>query len=329
LFEAISLPISLPSHPVARMKLLILFASSVAGASVECLAGDAACNVVEVDDSALLNLRASVKRPQNMSEEAALASATAENEESVCSGASKDNPCWKYESKAFIIEKGVDAPCGSMLFSVCDAASWVFCQNAKCSEELKQDLETGRWYSECACWEQTSDNGKADQNVSIIPAASGAGGNCVMGNQPGGKEMCDQMKAGKLWSTYGPKGSFLPGLPLAAASCEPHTPWVWCWGAPCERNEAGDVVCKCPLMINVNDKPQVLGLPGDSLCTEDPCSGHMFNSQPAGPTAAAMPDPCYDYKNASTVTDNAVVIDNEGGTDNVDMGNVPAGATVW
>merc|ERR1712194_637793 len=93
------------------------------------------------------------------------------------------------------------------------------------------------------------------------------------GEQPGGETMCDEMKAGKLWSMYGPKGSFLPGLPLFSATCEPHTPWVWCWGAPCERNEAGDVVCKCPLMITTNDKPQGVSLPGDSLCTEDPCSG--------------------------------------------------------
>jgi len=287
------------------MKLVICFASSVAGASLECLAGDAACNAGEFDDIALLSLRAPVKR--HAIEEAAPTSATAT---SVCSGASEDNLCWKYYSKAFLIDpdakdasscgvigkgKGTDA-------MLCDTPNWVYCRNAKCSEEVKQDPDSGAWYSECACWQQTSDNGKARQNLSIIPEDSTQGANCVMGKQPGGKEMCDQMKAGKLHSSFGPEGSFLPGLPLASASCEPHTPWLWCWGAPCERNEAGDVVCKCPLMISMNDVPQEHSLPGESLCTENPCS-HLLNSSPAGSNTTPLglnADWCYDYRNAST-----------------------------
>jgi len=271
------------------MKLLILVASCVAGAS-ECLAGDAACNAGEVDDSALLSLRASsVKAP----------APTPAPTPSVCIGTSKDNPCWEYESKAFLVDATVaeknSGLCGDMREYTCDAASWVFCQNAVCSQDLKQDPISRAWYSECACWQQTSDNGNALQNVSMIPADSNSGANCVMGKQPGGDEMCNQMKAGKLWSTYGPQGSFLPGQPLRSAICEPHTPWVWCWGAPCERNKAGDIVCKCPLMISSNDAAQALTLPGDSLCTEDPCSGTMLNSMPAGFSEAAITGSCYNY----------------------------------
>merc|ERR1719277_2916891 len=181
----------------------------------------------------------------------------------------------------------VDGGACSGSSSACDAAGWVYCQDAQ-------------------CWQPT--NG----DVSSLPG-SNAGASCVINaqnpswNLPAtGKDMCDAMKAGALFSTWGPEG-WKP--PLVISECPARTPWAWCWGAPCEFRD-GDVICDCPVMISDNAQPQLLSLSQFECDKENngrqsPC-GFMHNGSPNGAKDVqrymATCDPVYGGNNFKNTT---------------------------
>jgi len=163
--------------------------------------------------------------------------------------------------------------------TTCDAAGWVYCQDAECAAPITKH---GVLVSECSCWQP------AGVTESVLPNEN-AGAACVMNAQNSslnlpstGAAMCEAMKGGALFSTWGPEG-WKP--PLVIGECPARTAWAWCWGAPCESRD-GDVICDCPVMISDNDQPQLLSLSqfecnkenagGQSAC------GFMHNGSPNG-----------------------------------------------
>jgi len=167
---------------------------------------------------------------------------------------------------------------GGAAESQCDAAGWVYCQDARCDDTPV--VKNGVLVAECVCWQPQH------TNMSIIPS-SNAGASCVIdeispgsGFVKGGAQMCTAMQNGQLISTYGPKG-WKP--PLVVAECAPKTRWAWCWGAPCSKNAEGVVICDCPMMQSFINQTQYLSL-SENVCAEeeDPCS-HVHNSSPPGP----------------------------------------------
>mmetsp|Transcript_104721 Transcript_104721/g.223861 ORF Transcript_104721/g.223861 Transcript_104721/m.223861 type:complete len:296 (-) Transcript_104721:75-962(-) len=164
--------------------------------------------------------------------------------------------------------------------SVCDAAGWVYCQDANCGSTPV--VKNGVLVAECLCWQPPN------VNLSSLPK-EGSGASCVMNaqnpslNLPEGSAMCEAMKNGDLVSTYGPEG-WKP--PLVIATCPARTTWAWCWGAPCERvDKQGEsvIVCDCPVMISDYDDSQLLSVSSHQCESEDnPCS-YMHNGSPPGP----------------------------------------------
>jgi len=182
------------------------------------------------------------------------------------------------------LSEDCSASCGDMTPGKCDAPGWVFCQNAICDEKVhfRQGVEVAK----CNCWQPTN------TNESILPATEHGGGSCVLGNGMTGTEMCEAMKAGALFSTYGPKGDFLPGKPMRNVECPAHNLWAWCWGAPCEKDAEGKVVCDCPIMRSTNNASQVINVAGDAQCIGDPCTkGWTHNAGPAGTVESNSPCP--------------------------------------
>jgi len=117
----------------------------------------------------------------------------------------------------------------------------------------------------------------------------GGGANCVLDSGPGGEEMCQQMNAGALISTYGPQGSARespdPTYSFEAALCKPRTPWAWCWGAPCYKTPGTPtgITCDCPYMSTDSMVAQPLSLAGKGECAAhpplyNPCD-HIHNAQ--------------------------------------------------
>jgi len=190
--------------------------------------------------------------------------------------------------------------CGVTVPYECDASGWVYCINSVCEDETTTDplLYGGKPFNKCHCWQPTN------TNSSILPHGNDGGANCVLDNGPGGEEMCEAMKNGALISTYGPKGTMRDPdtdlFELEAAICEPHTPWAWCWGAPCveDPDSPTGITCHCPLMTSTNDDEQILYLAGESQCSGahgSPCDS-VHNSEPAGMVTGAMLKditPCY------------------------------------
>merc|ERR1719277_29951 len=91
----------------------------------------------------------------------------------------------------------VDGGACSGSSSACDAAGWVYCQDAQCGEPIVKD---GVLVAECSCWQPT--NG----DVSSLPGHN-AGASCVIQAQnpawqlpQTGEEMCKAMKEGQLFS---------------------------------------------------------------------------------------------------------------------------------
>ena len=185
--------------------------------------------------------------------------------------------------------------CGNVKGFECDAKGWVFCQNAVCDET---PVKNGTmWVSKCHCWQQPD----GETTKSLIPVAANSGANCVLDMGPGGADMCTAMQNGALWSTFGVGNpTYLPGKPLQAASCPPHSLWAWCWGAPCEMVD-GQIICSCPIMKSMNSAAQAISLAGEAQCPpniEDPCTkGWTHNSMPAGTSPSEYMDTptCYDY----------------------------------
>ena len=170
--------------------------------------------------------------------------------------------------------------CGNVVSHTCEAPGWVFCQNAVCDETPVKN--GSKWVSNCHCWQQKE--GGTVKN--LIPSTKNSGANCVLDMGPGGPEMCEAMGKGALWSTFGVDDpAYLPGKPLKAATCEKHTLWAWCWGAPCKK-VGDDIQCACPIMKSMNDAKQMLSLAGDAQCppnVANPCEkGWTHNSMPAG-----------------------------------------------
>mmetsp|Transcript_3884 Transcript_3884/g.11560 ORF Transcript_3884/g.11560 Transcript_3884/m.11560 type:complete len:231 (-) Transcript_3884:265-957(-) len=165
-------------------------------------------------------------------------------------------------------------------------APWVYCTDARCDSNLTD--KNGVLVAKCLCWmpEKMLNTSWPSPNVSIIPKeTSGAG--CVYnqvksGSYPysaiGGNGMCEEMKKGKLISTYGPLGH---APPARAVKCAPKTQWAWCWGAPCEKVD-GQIICDCPIVISNYDTDQYVSVSKD-VCAEeeDPCS-LIHNGSPAG-----------------------------------------------
>jgi hypothetical protein len=151
----------------------------------------------------------------------------------------------KYTGDPIPITPGDASSCGLVDkgSSVCDAAGWVFCINADCEPEpyYNPSVYGGKPIVKCHCWQPSN------TDFSVVPRGKNGGANCVLGEDDfgpggnGGADMCNAIKEGALISTYGPKGTMRDGTPigepgpysLQAATCRPHTPWAWCWGAPC------------------------------------------------------------------------------------------------
>jgi len=116
----------------------------------------------------------------------------------------------------------------------CTDAVYALCYNANCT---KSDNKTAT----CDCW---------IQNGSSILPATGRGASHYAGT-PGGEELCEDMKSGSLWSTYGPSGEGQPGVRYL--NCPSETPFAFCWGAICERiedewlNGYPKAECSCPV----------------------------------------------------------------------------------
>jgi len=191
-----------------------------------------------------------------------------------------------------------DSGCGTFGEIKCDSAGWVFCQNAVCDDEPVVDPKSGRLVAKCHCWQPSN------TNLSFLPLTHNSGANCVMNAGPGGEDMCKAIANGALFSTYGPTGDFLPGKPLETANCPPQTKWAWCWGAPCERDDKGDIICSCPMMISTNSANQTLSLvpsecPSEAGADTNPCEGSIHNSMPAGLASSDVnpngKKPCFSY----------------------------------
>jgi len=167
-----------------------------------------------------------------------------------------------------------------------NGGGWVFCINAICEDTPTIDEQKygGKPYSKCQCWQPSNTPN------SILPdKKKGGGANCVLDSGPGGEEMCQQMNAGALISTYGPQGSARespdPTYSFEAALCKPRTPWAWCWGAPCYKTPGTPtgITCDCPYMSTDSMVAQPLSLAGKGECAAhpplyNPCD-HIHNAQ--------------------------------------------------
>ena len=190
------------------------------------------------------------------------------------------------------------ATCGITDPYPCEAPGWVYCINAVCESEPTVDplLYGGKPFNKCSCWQPSN------TDLSILPLSNDGGANCVLGSGPSGKEMCAAMKGGALISTYGPDGTFRDQetkdgptkFSLQSAMCKPHTPWAWCWGAPCVKDPESPtgITCHCPYMTSTNEENQPISLAGSDQCTTgNPCDS-IHNSMPAG-TSPNQNKPCY------------------------------------
>jgi hypothetical protein len=133
----------------------------------------------------------------------------------------------------------------------CCRTAWVYCIDAQCGPP---DKETG--VSLCDCWIQTP--GKSE-----LPANAEGGAPCVITNtsagsvtNPYGSGMCDSMKSGELWSTFGTLSvntSYLP--PFVLNNCPAHTGFTYCWGAKCysdpdQATRPNGAICECPYVTS-------------------------------------------------------------------------------
>jgi len=260
---------------VARLLVALVSVPVLARGAEQC--ADDACTPKDVDDPALMQQAKHQGKP----------------------GPFKIAPCF-----------GTNCPkdsCSFVGFWPCEAAGWVFCQNAVCEEPIESPI-TGRLISKCKCWQPSN------TNSSMLPMETNSGANCVMNTGAGGETMCDGIKRGELWSTFGPTGDYLPGKPLELAVCAPHTLWAWCWGAKCHKTSNGHIICDCPVMKSTNKANQDLSLAGPLQCQQpDPCTTGIKNSMPAGSSPSAMlgSTPCYNYsahpKHSNIITNNLPV----------------------
>jgi len=225
--------------------LLLVVPLAIEAAEASCGATDASCSNARSDESSLLQ---SMVQP-----------------ETVGLGAEEALP------SAYKLQKGT---CNKDSFTgggeKCDAP-WVYCTDANCHQDLVESQYTpGVLAARCHCWMPKN------TNFSVIPKET-AGAGCVAnqiapGKAPfgvtGGSAMCEKMKEGALISTYGPTGTSDIGIKIHSKSlkCEAYTPWAWCWGAPCSKDEFGLVTCECPVVISDWNQSQFVAV-SDVACS--------------------------------------------------------------
>lgn len=146
---------------------------------------------------------------------------------------------------------------GEEVFTLCDA-DWVICADAVCEEPVDG-------VARCTCYKQA-------KSPSILPS-SYVGAPPLL-NISGGREMCRQMKAGKLYSTFWSNTSYYPSMSFAV--CPPKTSFAYCWGAPCSDSSSNpeEAICSCPMASSKTNIPQRFPIQ-TALCppaTRNPCS---------------------------------------------------------
>jgi len=142
-------------------------------------------------------------------------------------------------------------------------APWVYCADAICTPPVAG-------FSNCKCWIQ-------ERSVSIGPGNATSGAGCVtdfltLGMvQPSpnlyGADLFEKMNQGELYSTFGGKygnSSFIPEMALEA--CDPNTPFVYCWGAKCQRDPTDSTIaiCQCP-QVN-SPAGSIIGVDANQQC---------------------------------------------------------------
>lgn len=210
-------------------------------------------------------------------------------------------------------DKSCSTTCGNMAVFECEAANWVFCNNAACDPEPV--VYKNKSVAKCHCWRQSDVANAPPTNmadllqvngltkISLLPVAENSGANCVLGDSKGGQEMCTKMQLGGLWSTANQAtGRLYPGRPMKAAECPAHTPFAFCWGAPCWLDTTPGantpVYCYCPMMTSEPNVSQELSLAGPDYCPpkdQNPCDGTQIHpNMPAGHSAPKPADiTCY------------------------------------
>jgi len=147
-----------------------------------------------------------------------------------------------------------DVGCDDVGGTQCYETPWVYCIDAACSEPDENALST------CDCWLQAPSQSRAPPNAD-------AGATCVIertgvagalpaefADQLYGQDMCDAMKNGTLYSTFGYLSEDPDTIPpFAVEPCPADTPFTYCWGAPCVQTEddmaargPNAVQCACP-----------------------------------------------------------------------------------
>lgn len=95
-----------------------------------------------------------------------------------------------------------------------------------------------------------------------LPATSDGGAPCVLRetsggtiDNPVGDALCESMKTGELWSTFGylsVNTSYLP--PFAVNNCPAETGMTYCWGAKCiadpDPARPNGAICDCPYVTS-------------------------------------------------------------------------------
>lgn len=166
----------------------------------------------------------------------------------------------------------LDAPCGPAYASARIAIATptktpptpraLTCVPTLCAHSYLGD--NGVYVSDCKCTLNP-------KGWSIGPAKSDGGAPCI-DHGPTGRGMCEAMKNGHLISTYAPRGDLMGG-PVGMAICAPKTPWVYCFGAPCEKAITDDGIeygnCHCPFVYSNSSLPQPIAVP-QTVCKTIP-----------------------------------------------------------
>eukprot|EP00441_Pelagodinium_beii_P035948 CAMPEP_0197630156 /NCGR_PEP_ID=MMETSP1338-20131121/7736_1 /TAXON_ID=43686 ORGANISM="Pelagodinium beii, Strain RCC1491" /NCGR_SAMPLE_ID=MMETSP1338 /ASSEMBLY_ACC=CAM_ASM_000754 /LENGTH=220 /DNA_ID=CAMNT_0043201315 /DNA_START=66 /DNA_END=728 /DNA_ORIENTATION=+ len=146
-------------------------------------------------------------------------------------------------------------------------APYALCSDAECEQPVDG-------YSKCKC------NMEAE-SWSILPTNT-SGAPLVEGIDV---DMCDDMKSGEIYSTYG-AGSSNPMPGTLWSVCPPQTSFAFCWGAKCEQVDSETAACQCPITSSLDPNVDQLLITSKGACAAfkkqdaDPCdtSKFTFNS---------------------------------------------------
>ena len=177
---------------------------------------------------------------------------------------------------------------------------WVYCIDAYCDAPINGT-------STCKCWNQAP--GK-----SVAPGSANSGATCVVNeilgrNHPFGEDLCAEMKAGQLVSTFGAEygnTSFVPEFALQ--SCEGG--FAYCWGAFCKQDPANPdiAICECPFVES--EKGSVIAI-AQSQCTQqqgNECS-YMHNGGPRSTAVSKVLEGALEFLGTSARTCNGTGFD--------------------